>query len=155
MKKILFAIIPALALLCSCEDRLNIVFEDYYVCIKDETESASSTVKSSVDNYVATYYISLVSPILDSPLTVNYEIVVGDGLKEHVDYELQSDKNYVTIARGIWKMPVRIKYMQNPVDETKDNTITIRLTGCSDKSINIGYPGPSAKFSSHVVTKIN
>lgn len=155
MKKILFAIIPALVLLCSCEDRLNIIFEDYYVCIKDETESAASTVKSSVDNYVATYYITLVSPILESPLTVYYDVVVGSGLKEHVDYELQSDKNYVTIARGIWKMPVRIKYLKNPVDETKENTITIRLKGCSDDSINIGYPGPSAKFSTHVVTKIN
>jgi len=147
--------ISSMLLLCSCEDRLNIVFEDYYVCIKDETDSAVSTVKSSVDNYVATYYVGLVSPILDSPLTVNYEIIVGDGLKEHVDYELQSDKKYVTIARGIWKMPIRIKYLKHTVDETKDNTITIRLTGCSDESINVGYPGPSAKFSTHVVTKIN
>lgn len=155
MKKILFAIIPAIVLLCSCEDRLNIVFEDYYVCIKDETESATSTVKSSVDDYVATYYVCLVSPILDAPVTVDYEVVVGDGLREHVDYELQSNKKSVTIARGIWKMPVRIKYMSNPVDDTKDNTITIRLTGCSDKSLNIGYPGPSAKFSTHVITKIN
>lgn len=154
MKKILFTLV-ALLTLSSCSDQLNIIFTDYYVCIKDESDSATSTVKSSIDNFVATYYICLVSNILDSPLTVNYEVVPGDGLKEHVDYELQSDKNYVTIARGIWKMPVRIKYLAHPVDETKDNTLTIRITGCSEESFHLGYPGPDARFSTHVITKFN
>ena len=38
---------------------------------------------------------------------------------------------------------------------SKDNTLTIRLKSCSDPSIILGYPGPSKKFSQHVVTKIN
>ena len=90
---------------------------------------------------------------LNIVFTVDYEFIPGDGLKEGVDYVPFSSSRSVTIARGVTRMPVRITYNSNVLDPAKDNTLTIKLTGCSDPSLNIGYPGPAANFSKHIVTK--
>ena len=50
---------------------------------------------------------------------------------------------------------IRINYLKHVLDESKDNTLVIKLVSTSDPSIRIGYPGPSNRFSSHTVTKIN
>ncbi len=148
-----FTSIAGLLTFSSCTDRLNTVFTNYYVCIKDEYGASSSNIDASVDDLTMTYYIYLVAPTLAHPVTVDYELIPGDGLKEGVDYVPFSSSRSVTIARGVTRMPVRITYNSNVVDPAKDNTLTIKLTGCSDPSLIIGYPGPAANFSKHVVTK--
>ncbi len=149
----LFIVVLAICCLSSCSDRLDIVFTDYYVCIKDEYGAATSNISSEVDDLTMTYYIYLVSPVLDHSVTVDYEIISGDGLTEGIDYTLFTDSRSVTISRGVTRMPIRITYNSNALDPTKDNTLTIRLTSCSDPSLIIGYPGPAANYSKHIVTK--
>ena len=46
-----FTSIAALFTFSSCTDRLNIVFTDYYVCIKDEYGASSSNIDASVEIY--------------------------------------------------------------------------------------------------------
>ena len=88
---------------------------------------------------------------------MEYEVIAGDGLKEGTDFKIQSShRSPLTFDPGSYSRPIRvIWYKSSAFDPSKDNTLTIRLTGCSDPSIILGYPGPSKKFSQHVVTKIN
>lgn len=150
---ILFAISIVAILSSSCEDHLKILFDDWYVCVKDENDSQSSFVPDDADGLVGTYYFYLVSEERKTDLIVNYELVVGDGLKEGVDFECQNASNSVTFAPGIYKRPMRIRFLKHPIDPTKDNTIKIKIVSTSDQGITIGYPGPSAKFSYHTITK--
>ena len=92
--------------------------------------------------------------MLTTALVVNYEIVVGDGLQEGVDYELVTTGNQLTFEPGIYDMPIRIKWLAHPVDETKDNTLTIRLTGNS-QSLHLGVPGPDGLQKQLVIEKKN
>lgn len=139
----------------SCSDRTDITFKDFFVCIKDESGGATSVVNSQSDQFVATYYISLVSTERDTPLTVDYDITVGNGLREGVDFVLQSESRSVTFQPGVYSRPVRINFLRRTVDPTRDNTLTLTLTGTSDPSLLLGYPGPSHYYSRHVVTKVN
>ena len=51
-------------------------------------------------------------------------------------------------------MPIRIKWLAHPVDETKDNTLTIRLTGNS-QNLQLGVPGPDGLQKQLVIEKKN
>ena len=155
MKKFLTisAIISLLAMFSSCDDSTSIMFTDYYACIKDEGGAATSTISTNMtESYTATYYISLVSVIMDDPVTISYEIKAGDGLKEGVNFKVINGTGNVTFDKGIFKKPLRIEYFPAKVDETKDCKLTIRLTESSNKSIGIGYPGPNRRFSEHTIT---
>ncbi|MBQ6015728.1 MAG: hypothetical protein IJL22_05465 [Bacteroidales bacterium] len=154
-------IIKALAMialsctLISCDDRPDRMFRDFFVSVADETGAQTSRILSSSNNLVMTYYFSLVSEELKEPLTVNFDLQVGDGLKEGKDFAFQTQARSITFEPGVYKKPFRINYLSNPVDDSKDNTIKIIITSTSDPSIIIGYPGPSAKYSTHTITKYN
>lgn len=154
MKKYCYIfVLMLMSAVSGCSDRLDLVFKDYYVCIKDENGFSTSKIGASLDNMLMSYYVNLVSPILDHDLVVEYEVIPGDGLKEGVDYELVSSSKKIRFSPGVTKMPIRINYLSNPLDEKKDNKLTITLVSCSDKSIILGYPGPDSYYRSHVVTK--
>lgn len=153
MKKIILTIIAAMGV-CSCKDNLHLVFSDYFVCIKDEYGMSSSDVNTEIEG-VYTYYVNLVSPTRTEKLSVDYEIISGEGLENGVDYIIVSQSRQVVFAPGITSMPIRIDFRQKRVDENKDNTITIRLKSTSDSSVRIGYPGPEAKFSEYKIKKVN
>lgn len=144
--------ISAALLAFSCTDHLEITFDDYYVCVKSENGMETSSVSADLNDYVVTYYVGLVSAERKEDLTVELEVVPGDGLKEGVDYEVVSSKT-VKFVKGIYTRPFRIKYLGHALDSSKDNSLTIRILSTSDPDIIIGYPGPSAKFSSHTVRK--
>ncbi|MCI5719561.1 MAG: hypothetical protein MR294_04000 [Bacteroidales bacterium] len=154
MKKVIriFFLLAAGLLAVSCTDHLDIKFKDFFVCIKSEDGTAESSVSASAKDLVITYYVSLVSEEREEDLTVNLDVVPGDGLKEGVDYEIVTSKS-VTFTKGLYKRPFRIKYISHGLDSSKDNTLTIKIASTSDPDIIIGYPGPSSKFSTHVVTK--
>lgn len=155
MKQISKLITLAL-MLTACSDRPDdLLFEKFFVSVTDENGAQTSRVLSSSNNFVVTYYFSLVSEELKEPLTINFDLQVGDGLKEGKDFTLQTQSRTITFDPGVYKKPFRINYLSNPVDDSKDNTIKIVITSASDPSITIGYPGPSAKFSTHTITKHN
>ena len=152
MKKVLY-ILFLIGSLYSCDQEESVYFDEPFVRICTSTGEARTVVLSNVRN-TNTYSVYLSSrPITDS-LEVSYEVIVGDGLTEDVDYKVVTTANPLVFLPGINDMPIRIRWLKNPVDPTKDNTVTIRLTGNS-KGYNLGFPGPDHVQSEVVIEKRN
>lgn len=143
----------ALVALCGCQNEEFEGFDMPFVKVTTTTGASQTVVLSNVNN-INTYVVSVSSKMLTTALVVNYEIVVGDGLQEGVDYELVTTGNQLTFEPGIYDMPIRIKWLAHPVDETKDNTLTIRLTGNS-QNLQLGVPGPDGLQKQLVIEKKN
>lgn len=140
-------------MLASCADDGPDVFDQPFVRIATSTGTSSQVVMTSART-VGTYTVYLSSrPVTDS-LEVNYEIIVGDGLQEDVDYKVVTAQNPLVFLPGIYDAPIRIRWLKSPVDPTKDNTLTIRLTGNS-KGYTIGFPGPDHLQSEVKIEKRN
>lgn len=138
----------------SCSINDPVIFDDAFVYLSDANGASSSTVDSNSQNYLATYNIHLISPVLPHDVQVYYDLVVGDGLTEDVDFRIiTSTGSPVTFARGITSMPVRIEWLAHPLDGTKDNTLRIVLRSCSDPSVTIGKPGPDHIGAEYTITK--
>lgn len=152
MKKIIVMLL-ALVALCGCQNEEFEGFDMPFVKVTTTTGASQTVVLSNVTN-INTYVVSVSSKMLTTALVVNYEIVVGDGLQEGVDYELVTTGNQLTFEPGIYDMPIRIKWLAHPVDETKDNTLTIRLTGNS-QNLHLGVPGPDGLQKQLVIEKKN
>lgn len=152
MKKIIVMLL-ALVALCGCQNEEFEGFDMPFVKVTTTTGASQTVVLSNVNN-INTYVVSVSSKMLTTALVVNYEIVVGDGLQEGVDYELVTTGNQLTFEPGIYDMPIRIKWLAHPVDETKDNTLTIRLTGNS-QNLHLGVPGPDGLQKQLVIEKKN
>lgn len=152
MKKVLY-ILFLIGALYSCDQEESVYFDEPFVRICTSTGEARTVVLSNVRN-TNTYSVYLSSrPITDS-LEVSYEVIVGDGLTEDVDYKVVTTANPLVFLPGINDMPIRIRWLKNPVDPTKDNTVTIRLIGNS-KGYNLGFPGPDHVQSEVVIEKRN
>lgn len=152
MKKIIVMLL-ALVALCGCQNEEFEGFDMPFVKVTTTTGASQTVVLSNVNN-INTFVVSVSSKMLTTALVVNYEIVVGDGLQEGVDYELVTTGNQLTFEPGIYDMPIRIKWLAHPVDETKDNTLTIRLTGNS-QNLHLGVPGPDGLQKQLVIEKKN
>lgn len=152
MKKVLY-ILFLIGALYSCDQEESVYFDEPFVRICTSTGETRTVVLSNVRN-TNTYSVYLSSrPITDS-LEVSYEIIVGNGLQENVDYKIVTTVNPLIFLPGINDMPIRIQWLKNPVDPTKDNTVTIRLTGNS-KGYNLGFPGSDHVQSEVVIEKRN
>lgn len=138
--------------LCGCGKDLEEPYVHPFIHIM-EKESSSVTVNSEAA-YTATYSVYLSSALLADKLIVEYEIIPGAGLKAGVDYELVTSSTKLTFLPGIYDMPVRIKWLPNPVDPTKDNTLRIRLVQNS-MNFTMGLPGPDGLQREFKITKIN
>ncbi len=152
MKKIIVMLLAVVAL-CACQKE---EFEGYdvpFVKIATTTGASQTVVLSDVNN-VNTYLVTVSSKALTSALVVDYQIVVGDGLQEGVDYQLVTTGNQLTFEPGVYDMPIRIKWLAHTVDETKDNTLTIRLTG-TNQNLQLGVPGPDGLQKQLVIEKKN
>lgn len=156
LKKILIltAIVPVLS---SCVQKYVVFDNPYaYVVLEGDLQyGESSVVPSNVNNVIRTYNVYLSSKSFDSAITVNYDIVAGDGLKEGVDFETVSSDRTLTFLPGIYCMPVRIKYLRHELDSSKDNTLMISLSSSSDPAVSLGFPGDARKCSKHIITKFN
>ena len=140
-------------MLSSCGDDGPEVFDQPFVRITAPNGSSSQIVLTNA-RVVNTYTVYLSSrPVTDS-LEVNYEIIVGDGLQEDIDYKVVTTQNPLKFLPGIYDAPIRVRWLKNNVDPTKDNTLTIRLTGNS-KGYMLGYPGPDHLQSEVRIEKRN
>lgn len=152
LKNIIIGVIGALScLFSSCGLDENPEYDLKFVHIM--VNESSSVNVSAKANTIGTYNVYLSAPASNESVTVTYEVIVGNGLKEGVDYELQDKNNTLTFLPGIYDMPIRIRWMANPVDPSKDNTIKIRLIS-NDKGYTIGLPGPSKNQSELTITKV-
>ncbi|WP_127127044.1 hypothetical protein [Pseudoflavitalea rhizosphaerae] len=140
-------------LFSACSKNENDTYDLRYVHIMD---NESSTVNiSDKANVVSTYGIYLSGPQVLEPITVAYKITVGDGLTEGVDYELINPASEVEFLPGIYDMPVRIRWMANPVDPAKNNTVVIELLSVSNPAFNLGLPGKDQLQRKLTITKFH
>ena len=153
MKRILYLLM--MVAVCSCADQEVELFDEPFVRIATPTGTASQIITSSIRT-VNTYTVYLSGPAISEKdsVEVSYEIIVGNGLVEDVDYKVVTTQNPLVFLPGIYDAPIRIRWLRNTLDPTKDNTVTIRLTGNS-KGYNLGFPGPDHIQSQVVIEKRN
>ena len=138
----------------SCSTNDPVVFDDAFVYLADANGASASAVDWDSQNYLATYYVYLVSPAISSDVQVTYDLVVGNGLTEGVDFKtVASTASPITFTKGIYTMPIRIEWLKHELDATKDNTVRIVLRSCSNPSVQIGKPGPDRLGSEYTITK--
>lgn len=138
----------------SCTKNDPVIFDDAFVYVADANGASSSVVDWESQNYLATYYVYLVSPSLSEDIEVSYDLVVGDGLTEGVDYKVvASTASPITFIQGIYSMPIRIEWLRHELDAKKDNTLRIVLRSCSDPSVQIGKPGPDRLGAEYTIRK--
>lgn len=142
MKRIMIVCLVLASLTACTKDEFD-GYDTPFVSIATETGATTTVVLSNVNN-INTYVVSVSSRPLTEALTVSYEISVGDGLQEGVDYELITTGNALTFEPGVYDMPIRIRWKAHTVDESKDNRVTITLLSASEQALTIGRPGPSA-----------
>lgn len=137
----------------SCTEDYDEPYDHPFVYIDADGGASRIVVNSDVNN-VNTYNVYLSSRALSRNLEVSYEITVGDGLQAGRDFELITTGNTLTFLPGIYDMPIRIRWKPYPVDPSKNNTLTIRLTG-ADADITLGLPGPDGLQRQLVIEKKN
>ena len=104
-------------------------------------------------NEVVDYKVFFSTKMQYEPITLKYEVIVGKGLQEGVDFELINTTKELVFKSGYFEMPISIRWKSNPIDATKDNSITIKLLS-NDKNITIGLPGPDKNQTELKIVKI-
>ncbi len=130
-----------LAILAGCNK--YVTFQDYYVAF--DTDISSATAINELGEFQGAYYVHYCGVLLTETFEVQYSVILGDGLKEGLDYEIVNGSGKLSFLPGIYNIPIRINWLSHEIDDSKDNTIVIRLEGCSNGDIQIGCPGPDRK----------
>ena len=155
-------ILAAALLCCGCELREDVLFDTPFASVFDNAGGSSSTIDSRFGKGVESILselkisVSISGERFTDPISVEYEVIVGDGLKEGVDFRIQpSTASPLTFSPGTYTLPVRLLWLKTgSPDSSKDNTLTIKLSGSSLEGMVLGYPGPSHKGQTFVFTKI-
>lgn len=141
-------------LLLSCSENDPVLFEQAFVYIQDKNGMTSSEIPWDSNDNLVTYYVYLVCPGLFGDVSVNYQLNVGDGLTEGVDFRcVNSTSNSITFPQGIYKMPIRIEWLKHELDLDKDNSLTISLVSTDNDRVIIGKPGPDRLCSNYKIIK--
>ncbi len=125
-------------------------FTDYYIAFAPG--SASYTEVKEAASLVAQYPIHFCTVKRDETVSVTVEAIPGDGLKEGVDYKVISSATQ-SFPPGVYDKSFVIEWLPGSIDASKDNSLTLLLSGCSDPDIILGVPGPSGKYKSMKITK--
>lgn len=154
LERILFAAVAIFSCLfvTSCTDD-DEPYDHPFVYITTDSGLSRVVVNSDVNN-VNTYNVYLSSRLLTENFVVNYEIIAGDGLQAGRDFEVVNPATSLTFPPGIYDLSIRIRWKPYPVDPTKDNTLTIRLTG-NNMDFTLGAPGPDGLQREVVIEKRN
>ncbi len=137
MKKlILFA--GLLSLLLSCSKLEYTVYDQPFVYF-DEAAVVNVDAGGKV---LRTYNLRLSAGTQTEAVTIQISSSVGDGLKEGVDFTIESSPT-VTFAPGIYRMPFRIQWLRNDIDLTKDNSLVLKIESCDRSDVVLGIPGPA------------
>ena len=153
----ILALLAAISLLCGCRKHEDIIFDTPYVRIEEANGLSSMTVDKTLDNMLTEIrvVVSASKNYFTAPIVVEYDTVVGDGLKEGVDFKIQaSHASPLTFDPGTYIKPIRvIWYKTDGFDPSRDNTLTLRITGTNLKEMTLGLPGPDAKKKEFIFTK--
>ena len=152
MKYMKFIWVFSILALVSCHKDAFEPYDHPFIHIMKNGLSAVSISAQGMS--VETYPVYLSSKALTENLTVDFEIIAGSGLVSGTDYEVVTTSNQLVFPPGIYEMPIRIRWLKNPVDESKDNTLKIVLVGNS-MGFTLGLPGPDGKQKEFMITKVN
>ena len=158
MKNRYILILAAIALLCGCEKHQEVFFDTPFVRIEDANGKATMDIDHKLDNVLTEIrvVVSASSNYFQEPITVEYEVIAGDGIKENEDFRIQaSHRSPLTFDPGNYTLPIRIIwYKAADFDPDKDNTLTLRLTGASVPEMLLGVPGPGKKRSEFIYKQL-
>ena len=104
--KILFLLAVAIVLSSCSKDEEP--FDHPFIYIAD-AQGGSSAVIDCDGTFVATYYVYMSTKKIAEDVTVDYELVVGDGLQEGVDFRQVSSGSSIVFPRGAHERPIRIE----------------------------------------------
>ncbi|MBD1428876.1 hypothetical protein [Sphingobacterium litopenaei] len=135
----------------SCNKELITPYDNPFFYI--HLNQASSVNIQSTRNETVDYNVYFSTKMQYDPITLKYDVIVGNGLQEGVDFELVSTTKELVFKPGYFEMPISIRWKSNPIDPAKDNTVTIKLIS-NDKNITIGLPGPDKNQSEFKIVKI-
>lgn len=157
MKHALNILLPLIAVLTvsGCRKFEYKIYDNPYIFIAEDGDATyleTSRVSARKNNFVKLYDVYFSTKAVDYPVTVNYEIIVGEGLKEGLDFTLDTPGTSLTFEPGTYVMPIQITYLKNSITSGNDNTITIKLTG-ADRNVTLGIPGAGGHNISHTITK--
>ena len=143
-------VLPLLLLISSCGKE---EFEPYnnpffHIMVDNKgTVEVLANRKDAVD-----YKVYLSAELQFDPIDVEYEITVGNGLKEGVDFDLITKGAKLTFPQGIFERPITIQWKESILDPAKDNRIIIRLIS-NTKNYTMGLPGPDQLQRQLIITK--
>ncbi|MBR4850762.1 MAG: hypothetical protein IKU97_01730 [Tidjanibacter sp.] len=158
MKQILkFAmLVLAAAIMWSCYEEPQ-PLDKPFVYIQDEAGGSKMDISAQGNNIVSDLRVYLSCKRFTEPILVHYDVIVGDGLKEGVDFVIQpTTKSPLTFKPGTYDLPVRISWKKSEnFDATKDNTVTITLKEVESNigEFYLGLLGPDHLRSTYVFTK--
>ena len=152
MKRNISLMLLSVIVAFSCTKELPL-FDTPFFSIATQDGASTAVVGSDVEN-VNTYYVTMSSVSRGDNAAVDFTVTPGSGLKEGLDYEVVTQGSSLTFLSGIYRMPIRVRWKEHPLDDSADNTLTIALTGGTD-GFCLGMPGPDAKFSKLIITKKN
>ena len=158
MKQILkFAmLVLAAATMWSCYEEPQ-PLDKPFVYIQDEAGTSNMTLSAQANNVLSDLRVYLSCKRFTEPILVYYDVIVGDGLKEGVDFVIQpTTKSPLTFQPGTYDLPVRIQWKKSEnFDATKDNTVVIALKSVESNigEFYLGLLGPDHLRSTYVFTK--
>lgn len=152
MRNIILSLLVICTTLSSCNQDEISVFDEPFVHINFNNLSTANINSNRKD--IASYYIYLSSKPLDQDMLLDYSIIVGNGLKENVDFKILTTEYPMVFPIGITRRPIQIQWLDNGIDPTKDNTLTIQLNS-NNLNVTVGFPGPDANQSELVLEKVN
>ncbi len=132
----------------ACSDLEFIEYDNPFVYF----DGAAAVSVDASGQVLRTYNLKLSAKAQTEPVKVKLSYTVGDGLKEGVDYSIVTSDN-ISFLPGIYTMPVRIQWLRNSLDESKDNTLTVRIESCDREDVTLGIPGPAENGRSIKFTK--
>ena len=151
-------LIAALALLCGCERHTEVFFDTPFVRIEDANGEPSMNIDHTLDNILTEIrvVVSASKNYFTAPITVEYELIVGNGLKEGTDFRIQaSHRSPLTFDPGTYSLPIRVIWNKSSsFDPSKDNTLTFRITKTSVPEMLLGVPGPDGKKKEFVFKQL-
>ena len=136
--------------LSACQINGMTEFTDYYIAFAPSSESYTEVNEQG--ELAGQYPIHFCTAKRSETVSVTVEVLPGDGLEEGVDYRVVTDPK-VKFAPGVYDKTFIIEWLPHSLDSSKDNSLTLRLTDCSDASVVLGMPGPGKNNSEITIRK--
>lgn len=143
-------VLPLLLLISSCGKEEFAPYNNPFFHIMVDNKGTVEVLANRKD--VVDYKVYLSAELQFDPIDVEYEITVGNGLKEGVDFDLITKGSKLTFPQGIFERPITIQWKESILDPAKDNRIIIRLIS-NTKNYTMGLPGPDQLQRQLIITK--